>query len=57
MVNQQVVDRLDQYPIEGIIHISGQSSGEVSFEDPAYDLESNTLSTLLLLDFARKKQD
>lgn len=52
---QEVIDKLDQYPIEGIIHIAGQSSGEVSFEDPAYDLESNTLSTILLLRYARLK--
>lgn len=50
-----VIKQLESYTLEGIIHIAGQSSGEVSFENPAYDLESNTMSTVLLLDFARRK--
>ncbi|RAR47244.1 NAD-dependent epimerase/dehydratase family protein [Flavobacterium lacus] len=53
--NKSTIEKLNDYPIAGIIHIAGQSSGEVSFEDPQYDLESNTLSTLLLLDFAKKR--
>lgn len=52
--NKATIQKLNDFTIEGIIHIAGQSSGEVSFEDPQYDLESNTLSTLLLLDFAKK---
>jgi len=36
------------------LHIAGQSSGEVSFENPIYDLDSNTASTLMLLDYAVK---
>ena len=47
-----IIDKLNSYPIKGIIHVAGQSSGEVSFEDPEYDLVSNTLSTLHLLNFA-----
>lgn len=38
-----------------IIHIAGQSSGEVSFENPGYDLSTNTLSTLMLLELALKQ--
>ncbi|MGE4294836.1 MAG: NAD-dependent epimerase/dehydratase family protein [Campylobacterales bacterium] len=37
-----------------ILHIAGQSSGEVSFENPVYDLQTNAQSTLLLLQLARK---
>lgn len=47
-----VIRQLEAYAIEGIIHIAGQSSGEISFSDPTYDLNSNTHSTLLLLKFA-----
>lgn len=36
-----------------IFHIAGQSSGEISFDDPVYDLQTNTQSTLLLLQFAK----
>lgn len=39
---------------DAIFHIAGQSSGEISFEDPVYDLQSNTQSTLLLLDYAKR---
>jgi UDP-glucose 4-epimerase len=39
---------------DAIYHIAGQSSGEVSFEDPVYDLRTNTESTLLLLELAKK---
>ncbi len=38
---------------DAIFHIAGQSSGEISFDDPVYDLQTNTQSTLLLLEFAR----
>ncbi len=40
---------------DAIYHIAGQSSGEISFDDPIYDVRTNTLSTLLLLNFALKK--
>jgi UDP-glucose 4-epimerase len=32
-----------------ILHLAGQSSGEVSFDDPVADLEKNTISTLNLI--------
>lgn len=37
-----------------IIHIAGQASKEGSFYDVFYDLNSNTKSTLVLLEFAKK---
>ena len=39
---------------DAIFHIAGQSSGEISFDDPVYDLRTNTESTLHLLTFALK---
>lgn len=39
---------------DAIFHIAGQSSGEISFDDPAYDLRTNAESTLHLLQFALK---
>jgi UDP-glucose 4-epimerase len=32
-----------------ILHLAGQSSGEISFDDPVADLEKNTVSTLSLI--------
>lgn len=51
----KLVDRLYSYDFDVIYHIAGQSSGEVSFEDPLYDLQTNCQSTLLLLDLAKRK--
>lgn len=41
-------------PFDAIFHIAGQSSGEISFDDPIYDLRTNTESTLQLLELARR---
>ena len=32
-----------------VLHLAGQSSGEISFDDPKLDLEKNTVSTLNLI--------
>lgn len=34
-----------------ILHLAGQSSGEISFDDPVSDLKKNTLSTLNLIKY------
>ena len=34
-----------------ILHLAGQSSGEISFDDPVADLQKNTISTLNLIKF------
>lgn len=34
-----------------ILHLAGQSSGEISFDDPIKDLEKNTVSTLNLVQY------
>lgn len=40
--------------IDVVFHLSGQSSGEVSFEDPIQDLKKNTHSTLNLISFIKE---
>lgn len=35
-----------------IFHLAGQSSGEISFDDPVSDLQKNTVSTLNLINYA-----
>ncbi len=37
--------------IDVIMHLAGQSSGEVSFDNPVLDLEKNTVSTLNLIEY------
>jgi UDP-glucose 4-epimerase len=48
----KIVQQLEKYSFEAIFHIAGQSSGEISFDNPVYDLQTNTQSTLLLLKLA-----
>jgi UDP-glucose 4-epimerase len=37
--------------IDYILHLAGQSSGEISFDDPVLDLEKNAVSTLKLINY------
>jgi UDP-glucose 4-epimerase len=39
--------------VKYILHLAGQSSGEVSFEDPITDLKKNTISTLNLIELSK----
>jgi UDP-glucose 4-epimerase len=52
--DSELIDSLLDNSFEAIVHIAGQSSGEISFDDPQYDLNTNTLSTLCLLKLAVK---
>lgn len=45
---------LKKNQFDSVLHIAGQSSGEISFEDPEKDLRDNVLSTLNLLKFAKE---
>lgn len=49
---------LGQLPkkIDYILHLAGQSSGEISFDDPISDLEKNAHSTLNLIEFGIKNK-
>ena len=44
----EVINKLEKHSFDTIIHMAGQSSGEVSFEDPVYDLQTNTQSSIML---------
>lgn len=50
----EIYSKIPSIQYNGIFHIAGQSSGEVSFDNPVYDLRSNVESTLHLLKFAQK---
>jgi UDP-glucose 4-epimerase len=47
-----IYQSLKKYEFDAIFHIAGQSSGEISFDNPIYDVKTNTESTLLLLKYA-----
>lgn len=52
--DKSIIKKLDEKSFDAILHIAGQSSGEISFEDPVYDLQTNTQSTIMLLDYAKR---
>ena len=52
--DETLIHKLEKYKFDCIFHIAGQSSGEISYDDPVYDLQTNTQSTLLLLKLAKK---
>lgn len=54
VADDELINGLKEENYDAIIHIAGQSSGEISFDDPVYDLHTNTQSTLLLLKLAKE---
>ncbi len=50
--DKSIYKKIPQCRYDAIFHIAGQSSGEISFDDPSYDLRTNTESTLHLLKYA-----
>jgi len=52
--DQTVLDQLNNEKFDTVFHLAGQSSGEISFDDPVYDLQTNGQSTLQLLELCKK---
>ena len=50
--DKSIYSKIPNIQYDAIFHIAGQSSGEISFDDPVYDLRTNTESVLHLLKFA-----
>ena len=50
----ETIKKIPKRNYDAIFHIAGQSSGEISFDNPVYDITTNTVSTLLLLNYARQ---
>ena len=48
------LNKLKKVKFDAIFHFAGQSSGEISFDDPIYDLRTNTESTIKLIDYSLK---
>ena len=53
--NPNIYTKLEKKNIEIIFHFSGQSSGEISFDDPIRDLNDNVSGTLALCNFMLKE--
>ncbi len=52
--DRQLLEAMGEIPFDCIFHIAGQSSGEVSFDNPVLDMQANVQSTLVLLQYAHK---
>lgn len=52
--NPESIHQLQGTIFNAILHFAGQSSAEISFDDPVYDLRTNTEATLRLIDYAIK---
>ncbi len=46
------IKQLNGMRFNAVLHFAGQSSGEISFDDPVYDLRTNTESTLRLIQYS-----
>jgi UDP-glucose 4-epimerase len=49
------VDKLPKTEYSCIFHLAAQSSGEISFENPEYDVKTNVMGTFSLLKWAKDK--
>ena len=54
--NEDFLKKLPEIRFDYVFHLAAQSSGEVSFEDPAYDVKTNVMGTLLLLNWFMEKR-
>jgi UDP-glucose 4-epimerase len=52
--NEGDLMRLKDKKFEAIFHLAGQSSGEISFDNPILDMDANVKSTLVLLKYAKE---
>ena len=53
--DQESFKSLPEEKFDAVLHLAAQSSGAISHEKPAYDLLTNTLGTLLLLNWCSDK--
>jgi UDP-glucose 4-epimerase len=51
--NKNILKKIPSCEYDAVLHLAAQSSGEVSNEQPEYDLKVNTLSTLQLLKWCK----
>ncbi len=50
--DEHIVNKLNKQTFNAIYHIAGQSSGEISYDNPVLDMQANVQSTLVLLKYA-----
>jgi UDP-glucose 4-epimerase len=50
--DEHTINKLNKQTFNAIYHIAGQSSGEISYDNPVLDMQANVQSTLVLLKYA-----
>lgn len=53
--HDDMIKKIPEKKYDAIFHLAAQSSGEISFDDPLYDIKTNCVSTLMLLDLCKKR--
>lgn len=53
---ENFLNKLPRIKFDYVFHLAAQSSGEISFENPAYDMKTNVMGTLLLLNWSMEKK-
>ncbi|MBI9082644.1 MAG: NAD-dependent epimerase/dehydratase family protein [Desulfobacterales bacterium] len=56
LANESQYYRLDTCRPKAVLHLAGQSSGEISHESPINDLDINTKATILLAQWAARRE-
>ena len=54
--NEDFLNKLPKIRFDYVFHLAAQSSGEISFENPAYDVKTNVMGTLLLLNWSIERK-
>lgn len=54
IANNAWIDHFSNFDIDCVVHLAAQSSGEVSFHDPLYDVYTNVIGTINVAEFSRK---
>lgn len=52
--DKKILKKLN-FKCDYVFHFAGQSSGEKSFEDPLVDIKNNSLTTINILEYAKRK--
>jgi UDP-glucose 4-epimerase len=53
---EDFIKKLPTIKFDYVFHLAAQSSGEISFDYPSYDVKTNVMGTLLLLNWSMEKK-
>ena len=53
--DKSTYEKLDKYEFEAIYHLAAQSAGESAYDDPKYDILSNSYGTWMMANYCKEK--